>query len=221
MIDLKPAHSERILIVDDILSNVLLLERMLSEHGYTTQSVPSGKLALAAARASIPDLILLDINMPTMSGYDVCRHLKNDVILKDIPVIFVSGLYDTIDRVVVTRLGGADYITKPFHFGNALSLIQNQLQLRRNDTCTTGKDKNPMTTKSVYCIATTLEQAGQIADQIKLANFSQNDISVLFSDKDKTREFSGLKNTKVPEGAHPGEDISAGIGGIIGGAFGP
>lgn len=126
-VETKPAS---ILIVDDTPSNVLLLERMLTERGYRTRSVLSGKLALAAARAELPDLILLDINMPAMTGYDVCGHFKNDPALKAIPVIFISGLQETIDRVVAFRVGGIDFVTKPFQLEEVLARIQTHLKLR-------------------------------------------------------------------------------------------
>ena len=123
--------AQRILIVDDTPANVLLLVRMLMQRGYQTQSVLSGKQALEAARADRPDLILLDITMPEMSGYEVCEQLKADAALKDIPVIFISALSETIDKVKAFRVGGVDYVTKPFQFEEVYARIQTHLQLRR------------------------------------------------------------------------------------------
>jgi len=120
-----------ILIVDDTPANVLLLVRMLTERGYKPHSVLSGKLALQAARAEPPDLILLDIAMPEMNGYEVCEQLKADAALKEIPVIFISALTETIDKVRAFRVGGVDYVTKPFQFEEVYARVQTHLQLRR------------------------------------------------------------------------------------------
>jgi signal transduction histidine kinase len=120
-----------ILIVDDTPANVLLLVRMLTERGYKPHPVLSGKLALQAARMEPPDLILLDIAMPEMNGYEVCEQLKADAALKDIPVIFISALTETIDKVKAFRVGGVDYVTKPFQFEEVYARVQTHLQLRR------------------------------------------------------------------------------------------
>jgi len=119
-----------ILVVDDIPANVLLLVRMLTERGYNPRPVLSGKLALEAAREDPPDLILLDINMPEMNGYDVCEQLKADEALKNIPVIFISALNETIDKVKAFRVGGVDYVTKPFQFEEVYARVQTHLRLR-------------------------------------------------------------------------------------------
>jgi signal transduction histidine kinase len=120
-----------ILIVDDTPANVLLLVRMLGERGYTARSVLSGKLALQAARTEPPDLILLDINMPYMNGYEVCAQLKADPALQEIPVIFISALSETLDKVKAFRVGGVDYVTKPFQLEEVCARVQTHLRLRR------------------------------------------------------------------------------------------
>jgi two-component system sensor histidine kinase/response regulator len=120
-----------ILIVDDSPANVLLLVRMLTERGYTARTALSGTLALQAVRTELPDLILLDITMPEMTGYEVCERLKADAALKDIPVIFISALNETIDKVKAFHVGGADYVTKPFQLEEVYARIQTHLQLRR------------------------------------------------------------------------------------------
>ena len=120
-----------ILIVDDTPANVLLLVRMLTERGYKPRTALSGKLALQAARTEAPDLILLDIAMPEMNGYEVCAQLKADAALKEIPVIFISALNETIDKVKAFRVGGVDYVTKPFQFEEVYARVQTHLQLRR------------------------------------------------------------------------------------------
>jgi phosphoserine phosphatase RsbU/P len=104
---------------------------MLKERGYRVRPVPGGKLALLAARREPPDLILLDINMPEMNGYDVCEHLKADDLLKGIPVIFISALNDQLDKVRAFAVGGVDYITKPFQMEELHARVETHLKLRR------------------------------------------------------------------------------------------
>lgn len=123
-------RAPNILVVDDIPANILLLVRMLTDRGYNPRPVLSGKLALQAAHEDPPDLILLDINMPEMNGFEVCEQLKADVFLKDIPVIFISALNETIDKVKAFRVGGVDYVTKPFQFEEVYARVQTHLRLR-------------------------------------------------------------------------------------------
>lgn len=127
----QPPPTPNILIVDDTPANVLLLVRMLAERGYHPRSVLSGKLALAAARAKPPDLILLDVTMPDMNGYEVCAQLKADDALKAIPVIFISARHETLDKVKAFQVGGVDYVTKPFQFEEVYARVKTHLQLRR------------------------------------------------------------------------------------------
>lgn len=127
----KQKQIPNILIVDDTPANVLLLERMLTERGYNARTVLSGRLALQAARSESPDLILLDIAMPQMDGYEVCGQLKADSTLKEIPVIFISALNETIDKVKAFGAGGVDYVTKPFQLEEVIARVQTHLELRR------------------------------------------------------------------------------------------
>jgi len=120
-----------ILIVDDTLPNLELLSEMLKARGYKVRPVPSGDLALQAAKGNPPDLILLDIHMPEMDGYEVCERLKADEKLQDIPVLFISGLSETSDKVKAFQVGGADYITKPFQFEEVEARVGTHLELRR------------------------------------------------------------------------------------------
>jgi CheY-like chemotaxis protein/GAF domain-containing protein len=121
---------ENILVVDDTPANLRLLVTMLKQQGYEVRPTLNGKIALSAARAIPPDLVLLDIMMPEMDGYEVCRHLKADDRTKDIPVIFLSALDDARDKVKAFEAGGVDYITKPFQKAEVLARIANQLHLR-------------------------------------------------------------------------------------------
>lgn len=124
-------ESSSIMIIDDTVENLSVLSAVLREKGHEVRPVPSGKLALKAAANKPPDLILLDISMPDMDGYEVCRRLKQNPELKDIPVIFISALSETLDKVRAFNLGGVDYITKPFHYEEVNSRIETHLELRR------------------------------------------------------------------------------------------
>jgi signal transduction histidine kinase len=119
-----------ILVVDDSPANLRLLTSMLTEQGYKVRSVINGPMALTAARAAPPDLILLDINMPEMNGYEVCQQLKADELSHDIPVIFISALDEIGDKVQAFAVGGVDYVTKPFQFEEVLARVETHLALR-------------------------------------------------------------------------------------------
>ncbi len=120
-----------LLIVDDKPANLRLLAAMLVEQGYKVRSAINGPLALTATRAAPPDMILLDINMPEMDGFEVCERLKADERTRDIPIIFISALDETADKVRAFTVGGVDYITKPFQLEEVLARVQTHLALRR------------------------------------------------------------------------------------------
>src|ERR1019366_432393 len=115
------ARTASILVVDDTPANLQVLAAMLKDRGYKVRPVPSGKLALQAARHDAPDLILLDIKMPEMDGFEVCEHLKADDQLKGIPIIFISILTESLDKVKAFAIGGVDYLTKPVHMEELLA----------------------------------------------------------------------------------------------------
>ena len=125
------AKAASILIVDDTSANLQVLAGMLKDRGYKVRPVPSGKLALLAARRDPPDLILLDINMPEMNGYEVCEQLKADDQLRGIPVIFISALTEQLDKVKAFANGGVDYITKPFQMEELHARVETHLKLRQ------------------------------------------------------------------------------------------
>jgi len=129
--DRPSARPASILVVDDVSANLQVLTGMLKDRGYKVRPVPSGELALQAARKDPPDLILLDINMPDMNGTEVCRHLKADEDLRGIPVIFISALNENLDKVNAFAIGGVDYITKPFQMGELHARVETHLKLRR------------------------------------------------------------------------------------------
>jgi sigma-B regulation protein RsbU (phosphoserine phosphatase) len=119
-----------ILVVDDVPENLQLLSNMLTEQGYKVRPAINGQMALMTARAAPLDLILLDINMPAMNGYEVCRHLKADEQTRDIPIIFISALDETGDKVKAFTVGGVDYVTKPFQLEEVLARVETHLALR-------------------------------------------------------------------------------------------
>lgn len=119
-----------ILIVDDTLDNLKVLSRVLSEYNFHIRCAKSGQMALIALQSISPDLILLDINMPNMNGYEVCQEIKSKNHLKDIPIIFLSALDGVFDKVKAFDVGGADYITKPFQVKEVLTRINYQLELQ-------------------------------------------------------------------------------------------
>lgn len=118
-----------ILVVDDTPANLRLLAGILNGKGYKVRPVPNGELALSAARGMPPDLILLDIMMPEMNGYEVCQKIKADERTRDIPVIFISAINDVLDKVKAFAVGGVDYITKPFQVEEVLVRVETHLAM--------------------------------------------------------------------------------------------
>lgn len=120
-----------ILVVDDIPENLHLLSDTLTEQGYDVRGVINGSMALRVAHSVLPDLILLDIKMPDMNGYEVCQRLKATESTRHIPVIFLSALNEVIDKVKAFEVGGVDYISKPFQVQEVLARVENQLTIQR------------------------------------------------------------------------------------------
>jgi two-component system sensor histidine kinase/response regulator len=127
----KNNGNNHIMAVDDQPANLKLLEDLLSQQGHVVRSFPRGRLALEAAARNPPDLILLDINMPEMSGFKVCELLKSDEKLARIPVIFLSALNDASDKVHAFQCGGVDYVTKPFQVDEVQARVQTHLQIHQ------------------------------------------------------------------------------------------
>ena len=124
-----PARDDqpKIMVVDDTVSSLKLLEEMLVQQGYRVRAFPRGRLALAAAARELPDLILLDIQMPEMNGYEVCERFKADPVLAPIPVMFISAQREPVDKVRAFAVGGVDYVTKPFHFAEVEARVRTHL----------------------------------------------------------------------------------------------
>ncbi|MBD2564959.1 MULTISPECIES: hybrid sensor histidine kinase/response regulator [Nostoc] len=128
---LKPASQTNILLIDDTPDNLRLLAKMLELQGYTVRKSLNGRMALQAAGREPPDLILLDINMPEMNGYEVCQQLKILDTTRNIPIIFISALDQVRDKIRAFEMGGQDYITKPFQELEVLARIRNQLLIQQ------------------------------------------------------------------------------------------
>lgn len=152
----KSARQSNILVVDDTLANLHLLVGILTENGYKVRPAKDGFQALSAAQTAPIDLILLDINMPQMDGYEVCTQLKSDPKTRDIPVIFISALNDVLDKVKAFGVGGVDYVTKPFQVEEVLARVETHLALQQLQNNLQSKNEELAQTNQE--LANTLEQ---------------------------------------------------------------
>ena len=147
-----------VLIVDDVPENLQLLATVLKRGGFAPRPVTSGRLAIEAAVADPPDLVLLDVQMPEMSGVDVCKWFKQDERLRSIPVIFLSGLQGVDDKVEALRVGGVDFISKPFMEQEVLARIRTHLRLSQ---------------LQAEMVSHNLQLEQRIAEQVKAVTVSQ------------------------------------------------
>jgi two-component system, sensor histidine kinase and response regulator len=127
----SPNFKADILIVDDTPDNVRFLSTILTEQGYKVRGVTRGRTALMGVQAHLPDLILLDVIMPGMDGFELCKTLKANPATQDIPVIFISALHEVANKVQGLNVGAVDYITKPFQVPEVLARVETQLTLHR------------------------------------------------------------------------------------------
>ena len=121
----------KLLVVDDTSASLRLLTDILKEEGYEVRSAISGELALRAAASNPPDLVLLDIRMPGMDGYEVCRRLKAEPATRDVPVIFVSAVTETDEKVRGFEMGAVDFVTKPYQRDELMARVRTHLELHR------------------------------------------------------------------------------------------
>ena len=124
-------EGSRIFIVDDVSRNIQVLAGMLSEENYHIVFATNGKDALERMASMAPDLVLLDVMMPEMDGFEICETMRFDPLLKDIPVIFLTARADSGSVVKGLRMGGADYITKPFNTSELLARVRTHLGLKK------------------------------------------------------------------------------------------
>lgn len=117
-------------IVDDSPENLDTLVSILSKNGYETRTALDGEMALTSVKTDPPDLILMDILMPDMSGFEVCRQLKADKRTRGIPVLYISALHDTQSKIGAFKAGGVDYITKPFQESEVLARVYTHLEIK-------------------------------------------------------------------------------------------
>jgi two-component system sensor histidine kinase/response regulator len=170
-----------IMIVDDNPANLKLLEHMLLEEGHEVRSFPLGRLALAAAIRNPPDLILLDINMPEMNGYEVCARLKANEDLSNIPVIFLSALNETQDKVKAFRSGAVDFISKPFQFEEVHARVETHLKL--HDLQRALKQQNERLEETV---AARTRELAEVNQRLTILNRSKNEFLHLISHEFRT-----------------------------------
>jgi diguanylate cyclase (GGDEF)-like protein len=130
-----------ILIIDDKVANLKVLATLLQKQGYQVKKAIDGESALIAIENSLPNLILLDIKMPDMDGYEVCRIIKNNPKTQEIPVIFISALNEVFDKIKAFEVGGIDYITKPFHEEEVLARIKSQLIIQKQQNLLKNKQE--------------------------------------------------------------------------------
>ncbi|MEI8112488.1 MAG: hybrid sensor histidine kinase/response regulator [Bacteroidia bacterium] len=182
-----------ILIVDDVPDNLKVLSGILKENGYKIRPVLNGQLALEVAENEKPDLILLDIMMPGMDGYEVCRQLKLNPKLKDIPVIFISALNDTKDIINAFKSGGVDYITKPFQAEEVSARVATHLKIIRQ----TNELKKLNATKDKFFSIIAHDLRGPIGSMMQIADFVAEkgnvDEDTLYSFLESQKELT--KNT--------------------------
>ncbi len=134
IMDAHTTSPATILIIDDAAESLYFLEDLLHEHGYAVRVAPDGKLALESIQLEPPDLILLDIMLPEIGGFELCKKLKADERTRDIPVIFISVLDEVFDKVRAFEVGGIDYITKPFEADEVLAHVKTHLAAQESET---------------------------------------------------------------------------------------
>lgn len=121
-----------VLIVDDVLQNLQVIGTALMDAGYEISMATNGQQCLEMLETIYPDLILLDIMMPEMNGYEVCKAIKSNEVWKDIPIIFLTAKTETKDILEAFEVGGSDYVTKPFNQAELLARVNTHITLRKS-----------------------------------------------------------------------------------------
>ena len=207
MTDLLKSNHEKanILIVDDTPANLRILSDMLKGQGYEPRPVPNGRLALRAVESTPPDLILLDISMPEMDGYEVCQALKENGDWQEIPVIFISALTETLDKVKAFSAGGVDYITKPFQIDEVIARIEAHLSIQKlhrdlKDTVNRLEERVQEQVKEI--------SEAQFATIFALAKLSESRDDETGKHLERVRVFCKLLATWLRDHADVGVEIS-------------
>ena len=175
-----------VLVVDDSLESLRLLRTVLVEAGYDVRPTPSGAMALRAARALPPDLVLLDVNMPEMSGFEVCRTLKGSPETADVPVIFLTGLADAQEVLTAFEMGAADYVTKPFEKRILLARVQAHIQLRQK----TQQLQLLAETDPLSALANRRRFDAFLAAELRRARRDAKPVSLLIADVDHFKRYN-------------------------------
>jgi diguanylate cyclase (GGDEF)-like protein len=220
------AAQTNILIVDDNPDNLRLLAKILESQGYIVRKALNGRMALQGVRRDPPTLILLDINMPEMNGYEVCQKLKASEASSQIPVIFISALERLENKVQAFELGGVDYITKPFQEQEVLMRVKNQLLIQKqrqqlieqNQRLEHEIQERLRAEAEVRQLSVTDELTGLYnrrgffllaEQQLKIARRTQTSYFILFADLD------GLKNINDTFGHEMGDRVIVDTGQIL------
>ncbi len=215
---LKLAGQANILIVDDIPDNLRLLAKILESQGYMVRKSLNGKMALQAVLRNPPDIILLDINMPEINGYEVCQQLKSSPATAEIPIIFISALDQVDEKVRAFELGAVDYITKPFQEKEVLMRVKNQLLIQQQHQELL--EKNQLLKQEIQERLRAEEEVRQLSltdeltklynrrgffilaeQQLKIARRTQTSYCILFADLD------GLKTINDTLGHDIGDKV--------------
>jgi DNA-binding response OmpR family regulator/DNA-binding CsgD family transcriptional regulator len=167
-----------ILIVDDTPDSLGLLNRILEERGYRVRAATNGRHALKAVEVRLPDLILLDVKMPEMDGYEVCRRLKANEQSRNVPVIFISAYGEIAEKVHGFKVGAVDFITKPYEEQEVLARVQTHLRLRElterlEEKVSQRTEKLAAANKALKALLDQREIEKESIEQTMVANFKR------------------------------------------------
>jgi putative two-component system response regulator len=199
------AYQPSVLIVDDTPANLNILSEMIREMGLRARPVPSGKLALQTTATTPPDLILLDIMMPEMDGFEICRRLKQDERLRDIPIIFISALDDATNKVGAFEAGGVDYITKPFQIKEVRARVNTHLKLRQYQAELTLHNERLQELVQAQIKEISSSQMAMIFALAKLAESRDDDTG---KHLERVQSFCKMLAARLVRHAHYGPQIS-------------
>jgi putative two-component system response regulator len=194
----------RIMVVDDTPQNLRLLENLLSERGYHVFALPDGEMALAAAAKNPPDLILLDIDMPGLNGYQVCKRLKSDASLAEIPIIFISALSETADKVRAFEAGGVDYVTKPIKFDEVAARVATHLKIRALQA---SLEEHNRRLEEIVAAQVKKISESQMATIFALAKLAENRDTDTGGHLERVQEYCRVLATELKKGSCYGDII--------------